>query len=236
MRADGTWDRLEQILNDPRSGTAAEREMIARRVAAHKVGQDAVNYQPQTEAEQKAVMAAAREKMATFVNMDDEDADNDLAVYEKAAKITLGDKVEKPKPETPAWAKEPQRLSDDDPDVKAFKLRDENTTGTRRYNDAHDVNGVKRSSDGRIIAKSTLREDADRAPKKQRILNDLTEKPVGSDRGDGFVVDQEYGVRSASEAADIERHEQSQRNDAAEASPPPSSDPGPVTLPNPHEA
>jgi hypothetical protein len=90
MRADGTWDRLEQILNDPRSGSAAEREMLARRVAAHKIGQDAVNYQPQTEAEAKAVMAAAREKMATFVNMDDEDADNDLAVYEKAAKITLG--------------------------------------------------------------------------------------------------------------------------------------------------
>src|SRR6185369_3912971 len=75
MRQDGTWDKLEQVLNDPRSGTAAERELLARQTAAHKIGQDAVNYQPQTQAEQNAVMKAAREKMATFVDMTDEDAD-----------------------------------------------------------------------------------------------------------------------------------------------------------------
>jgi hypothetical protein len=109
MRKDGTWDKLEQVLNDPRSGTAAERELLARKTAAHKIGQDAVNYQPQTEAEQKAVMAEARKQMATFVDMSDEDADNDLAVYEKAAKITLRDKVEKPV-EVPSWSSRAQPL------------------------------------------------------------------------------------------------------------------------------
>jgi hypothetical protein len=237
MRQDGTWDKLEQVLNDPRSGTAAEREMLARKVAAHKIGQDAVNHQPKDEAEQKAVMETARKRMSEFVDMSDEDADNDLAVYEKAAKITLGDKVSKPV-EEPSWSKPVQKISDDDPDVKAFRLRDENTKGTDRYQKAYGNDGVKRAADGRIIAKSTLREDADRAPKKQKILNDLTEKPVGSDRGDGMVVD-EWGVMTKGEAEDRERFEQSQANDraaAAEASPPPPSDPGPVTLANPHEA
>jgi hypothetical protein len=202
--------------------------LLARRVAAHKIGQDAVNYQPQTEAEQKAVMAAAREKMATFVDMSDEDADNDLAVYEKAAKITLRDEVRKPV-EVPSWSKPVERLSDDDAAVRDFKLRDENTFGTNRYMKAYGNDGVKRGSDGRILAKSTLREDADKPKPRKSELYDTR----------GFTVDHEYGVRSASEAADIERHEQSQRNDAAaaaEASPPPPSDPGPVILPNPAEA
>ena len=34
MREDGTWDKLEQILNDPRSGSSTERELLARKVAA----------------------------------------------------------------------------------------------------------------------------------------------------------------------------------------------------------
>jgi hypothetical protein len=140
--------------------------LLARRVAAHKIGQDAVNYQPQTEAEQKAVMAAAREKMATFVDMSDEDADNDLAVYEKAAKITLRDEVRKPV-EVPSWSKPVERLSDDDAAVRDFKLRDENTFGTNRYMKAYGNDGVKRGSDGRILAKSTLREDADK-PKPRK--------------------------------------------------------------------
>jgi hypothetical protein len=69
--------------------------------------------------------------------------------------------------ETPSWAKPLQRLSDDDPDVKAFRLRDENTRGTDCYQKAYGNDGVKRSSDGRIIAKTTLREDADR-PRPKR--------------------------------------------------------------------
>ena len=156
----GDFDKFEQIMNDPRSGTAAQREMVARKVAAHKIGQDAVNYQPQSQEEQNAVMKAAREQMAKFVDMSDEDFDNDLAVYEKSAKITLRDEVRKPV-EEPSWAKPVQRLSDDDASARDFRLRDENTFGTARYNKAYDGQGVKRDANGRIIAKTTLREEAD---------------------------------------------------------------------------
>ena len=65
--------------------------------------------------------------MGTFVNMEDEDADNDLAVYEKAAKITLGDKVEKPV-EVPSWSKPVARISDDD----AHRLNFYNRQARRR--------------------------------------------------------------------------------------------------------
>jgi hypothetical protein len=124
--------------------------------------------------------------------------------------------------ETPSWAKPLQRLSDDDPDVKAFRLRDENTRGTDRYQKAYGNDGVKRSSDGRIIAKTTLREDADR-PRPKR------------DDDRGYSPDREFGVRSAEEAEKITRFEQDRANDgaaAAEASPPPAPAEQPVTLPN----
>jgi hypothetical protein len=215
-------------MNDSRSGTAAQREMVARKVAAAYIAEQALTHQPKDQAEQNWVMKNAREKMSEYVDMSDEDADNDLAVYEKHAKITLGDEVRKPV-EEPSWAKPVQRISDDDADARNFRLRDENTPGTRRHGEAYGNDLVKRAADGRIISKSTLRADADR-PKPRKSEYDDTR---------GFTVDKEYGVRSASEAAEIEAYEQGQRNDAAaaaEAAPPPPSDPGPVILPNPGDA
>jgi hypothetical protein len=69
MRQDGTWDKLEQVLNDPRSGTAAERELLARRTAAHYIAENALAHQPKTQAEQDAVMAQSRKKMAEFIDL-----------------------------------------------------------------------------------------------------------------------------------------------------------------------
>jgi hypothetical protein len=195
MRADGTWDRLEQILNDPRSGSAAEREMLARRVAAHKIGQDAVNYQPQTEAEAKAAMAAAREKMATFVNMDDEDADNDLAVYEKAAKITLGDKVEKPV-EVPSWSK-PVQVITDDGDRLDFYNRQAKTPSTKEWHEHHDGSGNPRNArTGKI--------------EKAGDFKPLDHEPPKRDDDRGFSVDRERGVMSEAEHRELDNFEQSQ--------------------------
>jgi hypothetical protein len=236
-RESGDFDKFEQIMNDPRSGTAAQREMAARKVAAHKVASTHLETNYQTAADQEAWAKKAHDQVKTYIDTSELGDDPDAALVEANIRLNLGEKVEKPK-EVPSWSLPVQRLSDDDPDVKNFRLRDENTPGTRRHGEAYGNDGVKRAADGRIIAKSTLREDADRAPKKQKILNDLTEKPVGSDRGDGMVVD-EWGVMTKGEAEDRERFEQSQANDraaAAEASPPPPSDPGPVTLANPHEA
>jgi hypothetical protein len=183
-------------------------------------------------------MAAAREKMATFVDMSDEDADNDLAVYEKAAKITLRDEVRKPV-EEPSWSKPLQRLSDDDPDVKAFKLRDENTHGTRRHQDAHDIWGEKRDAKGRYLPKHVLKEDADKIPTRKNSTFEDDVKRAKSEYDDtrGYTVDKEYGIRSAEEAREIMAYEASQADTAAaaEASPPPPAADGPVTLPNPSE-
>ena len=238
-RENGDFEAYEALLSDPRSGTAARREMAMRKAAASYVAEQALEYQPKSQEEQNWVMKNAREKMATLVDMSDEDADNDFAVYQKHAKLTLGDEVRKPV-EEPSWAKPLQRLSDDDPDVKAFKLRDENTSGTRRFNAATDIYGEKRDSKGRYIPKNVLREDADRIPTRKNSTFEEDVKRVKSEYDDtrGYTVDHEYGVRTAGEAAEIERYEQGQRDNAAaaEASPTPPSDPGPTILPNPSDA
>src|SRR4051812_22902332 len=110
-RESGDFEKYEAILNDPRSGTAAQREIVARKVAAAYVAEQALEYQPKSQEEQNWVMKNAREKMSEYVDMSDEDADNDLAVYEKHAKLTLGDEVRKPV-EEPSWAKPVQRISE----------------------------------------------------------------------------------------------------------------------------
>jgi len=84
MREDGTRDELEQVLNDPRSGTAAECELAARKM--HKIAEDTLSIPFQDEAEQKQ----ARKQMATFLDMSGEDAAADFAVYEKAHEAFAG--------------------------------------------------------------------------------------------------------------------------------------------------
>jgi hypothetical protein len=98
-RQNGDFEAYEALMNDPRSGTAAQRELAARRVAAHKIAEQALEHQPKDQAEQNWVMAQARKKMAEFVDMSGEDADNDFAIFEAKAKLDLGDRVEKPKEE-----------------------------------------------------------------------------------------------------------------------------------------
>jgi hypothetical protein len=236
-RESGDFDKYEQLMNDPRSGTQAEQEAVMRRAAAHYIADTHLNTQYATAEDQEKYAKIFHEKVSEFIDTNGFGDDADSALVEANIRMNLGEKVDKPK-EVPSWSKPVERLSDDDAAVRDFRLRMEGTKGSREYNDTHDVNGTKRNARGEIISEKTLRADADARPVKQKILNDLT-KETGHDRGDGFTVDKEYGVRSASEAAEIEAYEQGQRNDAAaaaEASPPPPSDPGPVTLPNPNEA
>jgi len=219
-RESGDFDKFEQIMNDPRSGTAAQREMVARKVAAHKIGQDAVNHQPKDEAEQKAVMKAAREKMSTFVDMSDEDADNDLAVYEKAAKITLRDEVKKPV-EVPSWSLPVQKLEDGD--RLDFYNRQASTRGTKEWHDHHDGQGNPRNAKtGKLEKEGAFRpiEDGTPKPKKSEYDERL-----------GYTVDKSYGEDGIGYTPP-----EASPEPAAEASPPPPSDPGPITLANPNEA
>jgi hypothetical protein len=227
-RESGDFERYEALLNDSRTPSAAAGEQAMRKAAAHYIAEQAFAHQPKSEAEQKAIMAASRQKMGEYIDMSGADADDDFAVFETKAKLDLGDKVTKPV-EEPSWSKPVQHISDDDADCKSFRLRNENTPGTKRYNEAYGGDGVKRAADGRIIAKSTLREDAAKP------------KPLKSEYDDtrGFTVDKEYGVRSAEEASEIERFETDRHNDAVaavEANPPTYVETGPVTLPNPGEA
>jgi hypothetical protein len=223
-RQSGDFEKYEAIMNDSRSGTAAQREMAARKVGAHKIAEDALSINFQNEADQKRVMAETRKKMSEFVDMSGADPDDDFAVFEAKALIDLGDKVEKPK-EEPSWSKPVQKIEVDDAHARDFKLRMEGTKGSKEWNDSHDAQGVKRASDGRIISERTLRADADK-PKPRKSEYDDTR---------GYTVDKEFGVQSAADAAEIERFETDRHNDAVaavEANPPTYVEPGPVTLPN----
>ena len=111
-RQSGDFEKYEAIMNDERSGTAAQREMAARKVAAHRIAEDALSINFQNEADQKRVMAETREKMATFVDMSGADPDDDFAIFETKTRLDLGDAVEKPV-ETPSWAKPVQRIDPD---------------------------------------------------------------------------------------------------------------------------
>ena len=231
-RENGDWDKYEQLMNDPRSGTQAEQEAVMRKAAAHFLAETALTYQPTDQADHDRVMRETRDHMGQFIDMSGADSDPDLAVWETKTKLDLGEKVSAPV-EEPSWSKPLQRLSDDDPDVKAFKLRDENTPGTRRWNDATDAYGEKRDAKGRYIPKNVLREDADKIParKNSTFEQDVKRaKETGDDRGDGMTIDKSIGIVSANEMADIIAHEQSQ---ASPSAPAPEQ---PVILPNPSEA
>jgi hypothetical protein len=235
-RANGDFDKYEQLMNDPRSGTRAEQEAVMRRAAAHYLADTHLNTQYATAADQEKYAKKYRDEVAKFIDTDGFGDDADAALIEANIRMNLGEKVEKPKEPTPAWALPPQELSDDDPDVKAFRLRDESTFGTPRYNKSHDAMGTKRAADGRIIAKTTLREDADKPkPKKE---------PAGRDRGDGMTVDRSYGENGIGytppeDAAAEQKYETDRHNDAVaavEANPPTYVDEGPTILPNPSDA
>jgi hypothetical protein len=86
-RQSGDFEKYEAIMNDERSGTAAQREMAARKVAAHRIAEDALSINFQNEADQKRVMAETRKKMSEFVDMSDADPDDDFAIFETKTKL-----------------------------------------------------------------------------------------------------------------------------------------------------
>jgi hypothetical protein len=86
-RQAGDFAKYEAIMNDSRSGTAAQREMAARKIAAHKVAEDALSINFQNEADQKRVMAETRKKMSEFVDMSGADPDDDFAIFETKTKL-----------------------------------------------------------------------------------------------------------------------------------------------------
>jgi hypothetical protein len=235
-RQNGDFERYEALMNDSRSGTAAQREMAMRKVAAHKIAESHLQTNYQTAEDQEKFAKIFHKEMAKFIDTSELGDDPDSALIEAQVRLNLGEEVTKPK-EEPSWAKPLQRLSDDDPHVRDFKLRDENTVGTKRYNAATDIWGEKRDSKGRYIPKYVLKEDADRVParKNKTFAEDVkAAKETGSDRGDGYTVDSRYGVMTEAEGRALDAFEQGQRNDAAAATPAPAEQP--VILPNPSEA
>ena len=226
-RQNGDFEKYEALMNDGRTPSASAGEQAMRKAAAHFVADTHLNTQYATAADQEKYAKIFHDQVKTFIDTSGFGEDADSALVEANIRMNLGEKVEKPV-EVPSWSLPVQKLSDDDTAVKNFRLRDENTPGTRRNAEAYGNDGVKRAADGRIISKTTLREDADKPKPKKSEYDDTR----------GFTVDHEYGVQSASDAAEIERFEQSQRNDtaaAAEATPAPAAE-QPVTLPNPSEA
>jgi hypothetical protein len=239
-RENGDWDKFEQLQNDPRSGTQAEQEAVMRRAAAHYLTDVHLSTQYQDVQDLEKQAKVYHKEISKFIDTSEFDADSDIAIAEANAKLSLGDKVSKPV-EVPSWSLPVQTIDPDSNHARDFKLRNENTRGTKEYHDAYDVNGEKRDSRGRYIPKDVLREAADKIPTRKNSTFEEDVKRAKSEYDDtlGYTVDKEYGVRTAEEARDIEAYEQGQRNDAAaaaEATPAPPSDPGPVILPNPSEA
>ena len=127
-RQSGDFEKYEAIMNDFRSGTAAQREMAARKVAAHRIAEDALSIDFQNEADQKRVMAETRKKMSEFVDMSGADPDDDFAIFETKTKLDLGDRVEKPV-EEPSWSKPLQKIDPSTDYARDFRLRAESTEG-----------------------------------------------------------------------------------------------------------
>jgi hypothetical protein len=240
-RKSGDFEAYEALMNDPRSGTAAQRESAARKVAAHFVATNHLETPYQTYEDQEAGAKRAHKQVSEFIDTTGFGDDPDAALMEAHVRLNLGDKVSKPV-EEPSWSKPLQKLTDDDPHVRDFKLRDENMPGTRRHQDAHDSYGEKRDAKGRYIPKNVLREDADKIPTRKNSTFEEDVKRAKSNYDDtlGYQVDKEYGVRTAEEARSIEAYEQGQRDDAARAQaaaePAPAPAEQPVILPSPSEA
>jgi hypothetical protein len=203
--------------------------LTIRKIAAHKITDTALENLAGAD---PAELKAYRAEMEKCIGKSDQ-ADDFEALIDYAGKVELSHGKDLGKPvEEPSWSKPVQKIDPDADYARSYRLRQENTKGTREYNEAFDVNGEKRDSRGRYIPKEVLREDADKIPQKSKSFADdvRAAKETGHDRGDGFTVDREFGVRSAGEAADIIAHEQVQ---AAAPSPEPSAPPaadGPVNF------
>jgi hypothetical protein len=203
--------------------------LTIRKIAAHKLTDTALENLAGAD---PAELRAYRAEMEKFVGKSDQ-ADDFDALIDYAGKVELSYGKDLGKPvEDFGWSKPVQKIDPDADYARDFRLRQENTRGTREYNEAFDVNGEKRDSRGRYIPKEVLREDADKIPQKSKTFADDVKaaKETGHDRGDGFTVDREFGVRSAGEAADIFAHEQAKATASSPEPSAPSADPGPVNF------
>jgi hypothetical protein len=224
LRESGAWDRIEESLKHEEAGTRAQREDAMRIVARHLIA-DTWNSTDDFNLDPKPL----DEALKNYVKIDPDVTDP----HEHLGKALLDsysgwdDSPEKPDFPPPAWSKPIQSISDDDADARDFKLRMEGTKGSKEWNASHDAAGVKRAADGRIISEKTLRADADRPKPKKSEYDDTR----------GYTADHEFGVQSASDAAEIQRFESDRANDAAaEAAPAPAVEQGPYTIPSPGEA
>jgi hypothetical protein len=222
-RQNGDFEKFQQLINDERSGTPEQRELTARKIAAHKITDAALQNLTDDEG-----IKAYRAEMEKLVGKSDQ-ADDFDALFDYAGKVELSYGKDLGKPvEEPAWSKPIEKIDPEADYARDFRLRLENTKGTREYNDATDAASNKRDSAGRFIPQKMLKEDADKIPKRTKTLADdlQAEREAGWERGDGMTVDKRYGIMSDAEAREIEAFEQSR------SAPPPAPE-QPVTLPNP---
>src|SRR4051812_39162671 len=110
-RESGDFEKYEAIMNDPRSGTEAQREMAARKVAAHKVAETHLQTNYQTAAEQEAWAKRHHEEVSKFIDLSELGDDPDSALIEAQVRLNLGEEVSKPK-EVPSWSLPAQRISE----------------------------------------------------------------------------------------------------------------------------
>src|SRR5258708_10465352 len=95
-RANGDFDKYEQLMNDPRSGTQAEQEAVMRRAAAHYIADTHLNTQYATAADQEKYAKIFHDQVKTFIDTSGFGEDADSALVEANIRMNLGEKVEKP--------------------------------------------------------------------------------------------------------------------------------------------
>jgi hypothetical protein len=228
-RESGDFEKYEALMNDERSGTPEQRELAARKIAAHKITDTALENLTGADPAELRVYRTEMEKM---VGKSDQ-ADDFEALIDYAGKVELsyGKDLGKPAQPVPDWLVGKDKIDPDSDHARDFKLRFENTRGSKEWHDSRDAAGNKRDSKGRYIPEKMLREDADKIPQRTKTLTDdlQAEREAGWERGDGHTIDKRYGIMSEAEAREIEAFENSR------STPPPAPE-QPVTLPNPHSS
>ena len=147
-RENGDWDKYEQLMNDPRSGTQAEQEAVMRKAAAHFLAETALTYQPTDQADHDRVIEEKPRRSYGPIHRHELGADSDRrSPWSEAnqVRLNLGEKVEKPK-EEPARGQAAFSGSQMTTRMSAHSsCRDENTSGhpslqrrDRRYGEKRD--------------------------------------------------------------------------------------------------
>jgi hypothetical protein len=124
LRKSGDWDKIEEILNDERSGTAKERNDAGRMVA--------VDFSINETYEGRASPDVARKLIEQFRAPIKAESD-DAAIGEYFLDLWSEDGGKVPDPPTaltPDWAKPLEQMNDESAHARDFRLRQEQKKGS----------------------------------------------------------------------------------------------------------